>query len=147
MHDVAIAVAIGGILVVGALGALVPLALPWPDRVRWMVAARAGDPFDPAGPTRHGLDLREVAIESVEARIHDVALVVVERGRPADAPVRLVGPRPGDDLLALVRDWGALGTPLLLWIDGRGGAALHGPTEALADLVVASVPTVARGAW
>jgi hypothetical protein len=130
------------VVIVGAGGAVAlgPLALPWPERVRWTVVSQAADPFWPLVSVSRPLDLREVTIASLVEQPSRLRIGVLERSRRDDEPLALTGDIPDADLLALLHDWMALGTPLLLWLDRRGGGALYGPAHALADLRVGDGP-------
>jgi hypothetical protein len=112
-----------------------PLLLSWPQRVRWTVAtqamAHAGCGLGAYPP----LDLREVVVSSVDARGNTLALGIHEVGRPRAATLPYVCPTPSDpEVVSMLREWAALHTPTLLYIDRAGVASLDGPVASISNL-------------
>ena len=127
---VLIAVGIGLAIVLACL----PAFLPWPQRVRWTVAARAmslvGEPAVSPPP-----DLREVVLLWVETPGSVLTISVREVAHPAGDPMTFVDRTPPEpELVALLRDWCALRTPMLLVVDRSGVASLDGPAATVTDL-------------
>ena len=123
------------VVVVVGIAALVPLFLPWPQRVRWAVAAQATVHAGIGPAPCAGLDLREVVLVSVQTSGTSLTLGVVEVGRPAGAISTCGGtPVPTNEVVSMLREWCSLRTPMLLHIAPTGDASLHGPAAAVPDL-------------
>ncbi len=123
-----------GVLVLGAV-VLTPRFLRWPQRVRWTVAAQAiGQAgFGPAGYPL--LDLREVVLVSVDADGSDLEVGVLEVGREACDTLSLAGATRSDaEMVSMLREWCALRTPMVLYIDRAGVASLEGPAATVTNL-------------
>jgi len=114
--------------------AFLPAFLPWPQRVRWTLAARtmgmAGEPLISPPP-----DFREVVLLSVDTAGNHLTVRVREVARPAVEALTFVDTAPPPpELVALLRDWCAVRTPMLLVIDRSGVASLDGPVATVTDL-------------
>jgi len=121
-------------LTLGAV-ALAPLALSWPQRVRWTVATQAIVDAGCGPVACPPLDLREVVLASVDTRGDTLTVGVLEVGRPAAATLTFSGPTPADvEVVSMLREWRALHTPTLLYIDAAGVASLDGPAAGVTDL-------------
>jgi hypothetical protein len=119
-------------LVAGAVAlVLVPLRLPWPQRVRWLVAANAlgswGIPTDPA-------IVREVFVVDLYDDTPPRRVVVRPAGRPVRDTSLALPDTAGLSSAAQLARWRAAATPLLLVSDGRGGVSLHGPARSVCGL-------------
>ena len=123
---------------VGALIALaaVPLLLPWPQHLRWLIASMAVP--DPVGmtPVVPPVLMREVTVTAVCRSVQSVAVECAATSPPA-APLRYVLPADGDGAVvaaARLERWAAAATPLLLIESGADGCSLHGPAHAVVGL-------------
>ena len=115
--------------------ALAPPLLSWPQRVRWTVATQAIADAGCAVGAFLPLDLREVVLASVDTRGGTLTVGVLEVGRPAAATLTFAGLTPADaDVVSMLREWRALRTPTLLYIDRAGIASLDGPAAGITDL-------------
>jgi hypothetical protein len=106
----------------------------WARQVRWTVAAPAlgfaGTPHEVGAP----LDLREVTLGSVRVRDGLLDLEMLER-RASGGILRFVSdtvPRP--EVLAMLDEWHALRTPMILYVDQSGVASVTGPVATIAHL-------------
>jgi hypothetical protein len=134
MSGITLGLLLASLLVVGACASLVPLILPWRQRVRWTVLSQVTHAFGIPGAVGPQLDLREVTVGSISTHGGNVTLTVSEPERPVQDTVRISGPRPPADELALLQDWRDLRTPLLLYLGPSSTASLHGPTFVIAGL-------------
>ena len=129
-----------GVLVLGAV-VCTPLLLPWPQQVRWTVAAQAMGEAGNGPAVYPRLHLREVNLVSVDARGSNLELGVVDVGHPAWARLTFMGTTPpAAELESMLRDWCALHTPMLLYIDAAGVASLTGPVATITNLQESKAP-------
>jgi hypothetical protein len=123
-----------GALILGAV-VFLPLFLPWPQRVRWTVVAQAMSHAGSGLAMCPPLDLREVELVSVDGRGSAITLGILEVGHPACDTLTFMGTTPPTaELVAMLRGWCALRTPMLLFIDTAGVASLDGPVAGVTDL-------------
>ena len=73
------------------------------------------------------IDLREVRLARVALASDELLVVVREVGRAEWDVTSLASTPPPSDDVALLRDWCALGTPMLLHSGGDGQVSLVGP--------------------
>ncbi|MCU1396375.1 MAG: hypothetical protein JWM34_4803 [Ilumatobacteraceae bacterium] len=132
-------VAIPILLVLAGIGAVCALTmvpfvvLSWPQRVRWIVSSQSmsyvvGGPLPPLP-----IDVREVVVEAVAIDRNQIDIVIADTARDGHDPTTYATDCPSRDVVALLRDWTALRTPLLLFVD-ESGATLHGPTTSIGRL-------------
>jgi hypothetical protein len=115
--------------------AFLPLALPWPKRVRWTIAAQTMSNVGSGVVAFPSPDLREVVLVSVETSESTLTVRVLEAGHPAADTLTFVDTSPpAADLVSLLHDWCALRTPVLLHVDRSGAASLNGPATTLTNL-------------
>ncbi len=105
---------------------IVSLRLPWPQRVRWLVANNAlgywGMPTEP-------IQMREVFVVDVCHDDHELSVVVRAPGSAQpDTELVLAGAATASSVAHTAR-WRAAGTPLLLVSNGPGALSLHGPSQ------------------
>jgi hypothetical protein len=110
---------------------LAPLFLPWPLRIRWTISQSlmAGTTPSCAAP----LDLREVELVHVDVTSVALVVAVLEVGRPGRDALMLEGPPIDDERTTMLREWSALRTPMLLFLD-RTTASLTGPAASVTGL-------------
>ena len=130
MHDGFVVAGVLG----GALGlAVLPVLLPWPSKVRWILAVEAANPLIAATNARRDLHVSPVVLVSVDNGADGLAVVVEDGGDPHHRH-ELVGPPAAPGLQARLEGWCHARTPLLLVGDGRHQVALHGPDAAARGL-------------
>ena len=114
---------------------LLPLRLPWPELVRWSVSSQSMG-YVGAGLFMYLLlDLREVALLSVESHSTRLTVGVLEaQHRASDTMFFVATTEPAPELESMLREWCVLRTPMLLHIDAAGVASLHGPAAAIGEL-------------
>jgi len=127
-----------GFVVAGVLGgvlglAVLPVLLPWPSKVRWILAVEAANPLIAATNARRDLHVSPVVLVSVDNGADGLAVVVEDSGDPHHRH-ELVGPPAAPGLQARLEGWCHARTPLLLVGDGRHQVALHGPDAAARGL-------------
>jgi hypothetical protein len=122
-----------GIALLGAIGmltVLVPLQLPWRQRVRWLATAVATDPVSQAVAP---IDAREaLVVDAVSSPDRIVVTLLLPGPSTSGTTATYVAP-PGPTTAALLARWRAAGTPLLLLAEG-GHTSLHGPHHAVTGL-------------
>jgi len=113
----------------GTLGlAVLPVLLPWPSKVRWILAVEAANPLIAVTNARRDLHVSPVVLEAVDNRADRLALVVRDGDSGGDGGRHeLVGPPAPPGLQARLEGWCHARTPLLLVGDGHHRVALHGP--------------------
>jgi hypothetical protein len=127
-----------GVLVLGAL-VCAPLLLPWPQQVRWTVVAQAMGDTGPGPASYQPARFREVRLVSVDTRAGVLELGVLDVGHPARDALTFVGTTPPSRTVkALLDDWCALQTPMLLFVDAAGVASLTGPAATITNMVDAT---------
>jgi len=132
MHD--------GFVVAGILGAamglaVLPLLLPWPSKVRWILAVEAANPLIAATNARRDVHVSPVVLVSVDSRADRLCLVVEDGADGGDGHHHvLLGPPAAPGLQARLEGWCHARTPLLLVGDGQHRVALHGPDAAARGL-------------
>jgi hypothetical protein len=120
------AVALGAITL-AAIG-FVPLLLPWPQRVRWTVAAQAMGDSASALAACPAPALREVVLVSVHDRDDGPVFTLQEAGRGGrDMRIFHAPSTIPTDVIVMLSEWSALRTPMLLYVDDAGIATLTGP--------------------
>jgi hypothetical protein len=133
MHELLLPMGIAAAVLVVALLAAAPFLLPWPRRVRWLVAQATGDPCAGALVS----DVREVVAVSIIERPAETVVEVLERGHPTEHALHLVAGQPlTREEMGLLRDWAALRTPLALFGASTRSAVLAGPTVTVGPLRV-----------
>ena len=124
--------------------ATVPLLLPWPQQIRWLLASTAiPDPFA-MSVVPDPLTLREVTVGYVHGSAERVAVALTEIS-PVATPSWYVIPASAATLeqVARLQRWSVAHSPLLLITDPDGGASLHGPSHAVVGLRP-SIPDAGR---
>ena len=127
-----------GCLIGAALCAAVavPLLLPWPARVRYLVNANTIDPLLGFGPAPR-VSMRVVVVDAVDACGGRLELVLGDGMTERRSHFEVPGCVPAR--VAILDGWSALRTPLLLMADEEGRQHLYGPSGAVTDLVVKPV--------
>ena len=123
-----------GVVALAAIG-FVPLLLPWPQRVRWTVAAQAMGDSGSALAAFPIPALREVVLVSVDDGVDGPDLTVHERGR-GDENMRIFH-APSTiptEVIVMLSEWSVLRTPMLLYVDDSGIASLTGPAATVTGL-------------
>ncbi len=106
----------------------------WVRQVRWTVAASALGFAELPHAVGPPLDLREVTLGSVRVRDGLLELELLDR-RAGGAMLRFVSDTvPGPEVLAMLEEWHALRTPMVLYIVESGVASLSGPVATIAHL-------------
>jgi hypothetical protein len=132
----------GTVVTAGVLLAIAPVALPWPQRVRWTVVAHM---MDYGSSSFWAPDLREVTLRSVERVGERLTLTVVEVGHATcDALSFICTASTSPDLLSMLDDWCVLRTPMMLYLDRRDGASLAGPVASVGELHRVASPSRSR---
>jgi hypothetical protein len=130
---------VGAMLLVVVVSFVLPSRLSWAMQVRWCMAANAMV-VDPLGAWLP--DLREVRIDAVD-RVDDV-LVLAVRGAAVAARREVLATEPGTfpsaDTVGLLRDWRALGTPLVLHSVPDGAYVLLGPVPTTLGRLTSRLP-------
>jgi hypothetical protein len=117
---------LAGIIAIAAL-AVAPLLLPWPNHVRWLVAANAA--VDRWGPGA-GID---VFVDEVRvADRSDEVVWITRAGATADDAMSVAAVSDADR--CCLDRWAAAGTPLLQVTHRDGTVSLHCPTRAVVGL-------------
>jgi hypothetical protein len=132
MEAVLLTAAIVLLVVAGFVWTLVDPS--WARQVRWTVAA----PALGFAATPHALgvplDLREVTLGSVQVRNDLFELEVLDRRAGGRSLTYVSEAVPGPDVLAMLDEWSALRTPMVLHVDGAGVASLTGPVATITGL-------------
>jgi hypothetical protein len=117
--------------------AVVPVLLPWPKHLRWLIAVTAiPDPWGLVSTPWTGL--QEVVVEAV-TQGPDCLLVWLAGLPPSRLRVlTLRGATP--DATALLDGWAAAGTPLLEVPGSAAGLTLCGPTRSVSGLQALPCP-------
>jgi hypothetical protein len=80
-------------------------------------------------------DVREVVLVSVHAHAGKFTIEVLETGHLTGDTLVLVGAVPvTGDHVAMLGEWCALRTPMLLYVDPSEIASLHGPVASVINL-------------
>jgi hypothetical protein len=131
-----ISLAAVALAVVGAL-ALAPLRLPWPRRVRWTTTVAQHSAHMGLMIAYPPFDIREVTLVALHCGRRGLYIEVHESGRrPTDTMVltRSADVEPCTEVL--LRDWLALDTPMVLFVDRNGDAVIEGPVASITGLSV-----------
>ena len=141
--------ALTALLVAAGLLFLVPARLGWAQHVRWCVAAQAMSCSAPLSGFA-ALDLREVRLAALGVEEGRVVLSVGGTCGGRGVPPRRFTTEAGRPLLPpddvqLLRDWCALGTPLLLHVAHDGQWRLGGPVPMDLGPLVPAARAEARG--
>ncbi len=110
-----------------------PFLLPWPQHVRWLVAA-ASTPMDPwgmGGAVTSSGQWDVVTVASVRPSASP-AVKIAFASTPREAWLRCPVAAPDD--LDRLQQWAASRTPLLMVTTEGAGAGLYGPTCAVVGL-------------
>jgi hypothetical protein len=132
-------------LVLGATTAvLVALVfrLPWPVRLRWLLAAQTYDPLGIHGSMSQPLTLHEVALVDVvpaTGRVEIFALEATGRFRARALHLSCAAPTP--QTRATLERWCMYETPLMLWTESADRMHLYGPDASVIDLAPLEVAT------
>lgn len=130
MTDVALV--LGTLVGVLAL-AVGPLLLPWPWRVRWILAAEAVNPLIAVTNASHDVLVEQVLVLTV-GHDREAVKIVVERDDGGAGHVALVGPPCSVGELAALEGWCCARTPLVLVGEADGASTLQGPHRAITGL-------------
>lgn len=125
---------VGIVVLIAGCAALVvlPLQLPWPQRVRWLVASNALGYW--GLPTQPTIMTEVFVVDVCAGDPFWVVLRAPGAARP-DTTLVLAEAAPFGTVPRLAR-WRAAGTPLLLVSDRSRSVSLHGPTSAVCGLTV-----------
>jgi len=127
-----VALVLGTLVGVLAL-AVGPLLLPWPWRVRWILAAEAVNPLIAVTNASHEVLVEQVLVVGV-GRDRATLKIVVERADAGAGRVELVGPPCSVGELAALEGWCCARTPLVLVGEADGASTLQGPHRAITGL-------------
>jgi len=115
--------------------ATIPLLLPWPQHLRWLIASMAApDPVAMSVGTCPLL-MCEVAVRDVHrsAGWITVQLVGISPSRSSSSYALSVD-ATGPDVAARLERWSLAQTPLLFVDDAHGAVSLHGPSHSVVGL-------------
>lgn len=133
MDQVVVVVGAATAICVAVVLALVPMRLPWAQRVRWTVLSQSISNVGGA-PTLYPInDVREVEVLSVDDEGGQLSVDICECGHPKEHALTVVGWAPAE-VVAMLREWQLLGTPMIYFHDGAGNASLHGPVASITDM-------------
>jgi hypothetical protein len=132
-------------LLIGLL-ACVPLGLPWPQRVRWTATVAQQ-------PGHMGLmmayppyDIREVTLRAIRCETAGLTIDVHEAGRAPTEFITITRSTAVEPCVeSMLREWLALGTPMVLFIDRNGEALIEGPSASVSGLT--TVSTSSSSVW
>jgi hypothetical protein len=122
-----------GIAAAFALAA-VPLLLPWPKQLRWLLASTSvPDPMGmSAGP--YPLMLREVTVAEVHRSGEGVAVELAEISHATPSFYVLPAGAATADAVACLDHWSVQQVPLLLVVDADSDVSLHGSVDTVVGL-------------
>jgi hypothetical protein len=126
---------VAGMTIVAILAA--PFWLPWPARMRWILAMQAApDPLGVGtGTVCAPLSMQEVVLRDIVATDGRIELEVLEtRHASSTRRLHLSGRVPAAHVVAALEGWSAVATPLLLWYERDGLVHLYGPHAAVTSL-------------
>lgn len=119
-----------GLAGIAALAAAVPHVLPWPQRLRWLIATNSmADPFGGLAPD---LFLEEVSVQSTVCSTSTTVWLT--------PPARRALPRVLSLSTVTISDrtwldrWAVARTPLLLMTTANGEVTLRGPSRCVVGL-------------
>jgi len=125
---------LAAVVVLAGVFALLPLPFSWPFFVRWTVAGHTMGLIGPGGATYPMPDLRQLVLTRVGMNAGDLDVDVLEFGHPASHTSTFVGAAPEVEIVSMLREWCALRTPMLLYVDTFGSASLSGPVASVTSL-------------
>jgi len=121
---------IGTAAVIGS--AIAPFVLPWPQRVRWLLASTAMP--DPTGMNARPPTMREVTVGRVHRSGEHIAVELIEAKRDTPTWYSIQADAATLESAADLDHWSAAQTPLLLIAGTDRDVSLHGPANAVTGL-------------
>jgi len=122
-----------GALIAACIGA--PFLLPWPMRVRYLVAAPMTDPWTGLGLAPR-LDTRAVKLRAIERHNGDLEFALDDLDSGQNSRITITRSAYVPSVLAKLDRWSALGTTLLMIME-HDHTHLYGPDGAVTYLSLA----------